>query len=222
MVLQAIFPFRDATFSMTENYWERIEEFLSMHKFSKYASGRNVLILFIATMSVYAWIVFASIPAVLEEAPDLVLFDMSPLGYSFEFAVQLLDGIGEEGRRRYLFHQLPIDLVYPGLFAVTYTLMLIWVAGKFANKKSWLFTLAYIPFVAGILDYLENLGIFIMLVSYPDLDSGIVLSASICTVLKSVMTVLFYVLLIYSFIAWGINHKAQPRAGGDAKSRRNI
>ena len=186
-----------------------------MRKLEKYASGRTVLILFIVTMVVYAWIVLFSIPAVLEESPDLVLFDMSPMGYSPEYATELLDAIGEAGRRKYMLHQLPVDLIYPGLFAITYTLMLVWVASKFASKNSWLFSLAYVPFVAGIFDYLENVGIFSMLITYPEVLPGIVYSASICTVLKSLMTVFFYILLFYSFIVWGMKHKAQPVAGGD-------
>ena len=84
-----------------------------MRKLEKYASGRTVLILFIVTMVVYLWIVVFSIPAVLEASPDMVLFDVSPMGYSHEYANELLESIGEDGRRKYMLQQLPVDLIYP-------------------------------------------------------------------------------------------------------------
>ena len=72
-----------------------------------------------------------------------------------------------------------------------------------------------IPVAAGVFDYFENLGIIGMLVSYPDLSPSIVLLSSVCTILKSLMTVLFYVLLLYAFCAWGVKTWARPVAGGD-------
>jgi hypothetical protein len=159
--------------------------------------------------------VFFSIPSVLEESPEMKLFDMSPTGYTLEYASHLLEAIGEEGRKKYLSQQLPVDLIYPGLFAVTFTLMLTWVARKISEAKSWLFSAAYVPAFAGLFDYLENLGIYIMLVSYPNLSHGLVLFASISTILKSLLTVLFYVLLVYVLVLLGIKFKAQPVAGGD-------
>jgi hypothetical protein len=168
----------------------------------KYGTGRVVLGLFALTTIVYLWIILVSIPAVIAESPDTKIFDMSPFGYSHEEAIRILENIGEKGRSTYLIHQLPVDLLYPALFATTYALMLFWVFGKFVKKGSWLFRLVYLPVFAGILDYCENAGIFIMLLSYPDLLPGIVLIASICTVLKSLFTTLFYLVLLTGFVAW--------------------
>lgn len=175
-----------------------------------------MLVLFLLTMSVYAWILLFSIPAVLSKAPDLILFDMSPLGYSMDFAVNLLDKIGVEGRSTYARHQLPVDFIYPGLFAITYSLMLIWILGKSFSKSSKIFLVSIIPIAAGVFDYLENLGIISMLVSYPDLSPTIVLISSFFTLMKSLMTVLFYILLIYGFCLWGYGIWAQRVAGDDA------
>lgn len=170
--------------------------------FEKYATGRVVLGLFALTTMVYLWIILGSIPAVIAESPDTRIFDMSPFGYSHEDAIHILEKIGEKGRNTYLVHQLPVDLLYPLLFATTYALMLFWVFGKFVKKGSWLFGLTYLPVVAGILDYGENAGVFTMLLSYPDLLPGLVLMTSICTVLKSLFTTLFYVVLLTGLVAW--------------------
>jgi len=188
---------------------------MDIDKFLKYASGRRVFILFMVTMCVYAWILLVSIPAVLTEAPDMILFDMSPLGYSMDYAVNLLHGIGEEGRRTYIYHQLPVDFIYPGLFGFTYALMLIWALGKSVKRYSRIFIVAFIPIAAGTFDYFENIGIICMLVSFPDLSPTIVSVSSFFTILKSLMTVIFYILLLYSLFVWGYKIWAQPVAVGD-------
>jgi hypothetical protein len=170
----------------------------------RFATGRIVLGLFALSTLVYLWIILISIPAVIAEAPGTKLFDMSPSGYSHEDAQHILESIGESGRNTYLFHQLPVDTVYPGLFAVTYALMLFWVFGKFAPKGSVWFRLSYLPIAAGIFDYCENAGIFTMLISYPDVFPGVVLVASICTMLKSLLTVFCYLTLLMGLIAWRV------------------
>ncbi len=98
-----------------------------LKQLQKYATGRVVLLLFIITMIVYMIILFYSIPIVIAQAPSMQLFDMSPKGYSPAYADELLNAIGPIGREAYLKRQLPIDFIYPGLFAVTYSLMLVWL-----------------------------------------------------------------------------------------------
>ena len=170
-------------------------------------SGWLVLMLFGVTTCVFSAIIFYSIPAVLEQAPEMKLFDISPSGYSYEYAKELLEAIGPEGRERYLMLQLPIDFIYPGLFAVTYTLMLIWVFSKRFNSGSKIFILALVPAAAGLFDYIENIGIVIMLKSYPNLSSGVVQFTSTFSSLKSVMTAVFYILLICGLLLLAVKRK---------------
>ena len=127
-----------------------------IHFLQERATGRTVLLLFVLTQVVYAVILLYSIPAVLEEAPDMKLFDMSPSGYTLEYAQELLSAIGEAGRQTYLSLQLPVDFIYPGLFAVTYSLLLAWLFNKGFARESPVFYLALVPFFAGLFDYLEN------------------------------------------------------------------
>ena len=78
--------------------------------------------------------------------------------------------------------QLPIDFIYPGLFAVTYTLMLVWLFGKKIDSKSKVFYLVLIPAAAGLFDYFENIGIILMLKSlcrYVMNSSYVILASSI-------------------------------------------
>lgn len=166
----------------------------------KHASGHRVLVLFGITLILYFAILFYSIPAVTAQAPGMRLFDMSPSGYSPAYAKKLLAAIGPAGRDAYLRLQLPIDFVYPGLFAITYTMMLVWLFKKSCRPASKVFFLAFVPAAAGFFDYLENIGILGMLGSFPALSTGVVYVTSACSVAKSVLTVAFYILLMGGFV----------------------
>jgi hypothetical protein len=133
------------------------------------------------------------------------LFDLSPSGYSYDHAVLLMDTLGETGRSVYLTQQLPADFIYPGLFAVAYSLLLTWLFLKSFDPKSWVYYLVFIPILAGLFDYLENIGIILMINAYPDLTPGLVRFASIMTVLKSSFTTLFFLVLIFGFVAWVVS-----------------
>ena len=173
-----------------------------IHFLQARATGKVVLPLFIITMGVYATMLLVTIPAVQAQAPELPLFDMSPGGYSLAYATTLLAAIGESGRQTYLVRQLPLDFVYPGLLAITYTLLLIWLFKRGFAAKSPIFYLAFVAAFAGFFDYLENIGIILMLWSYPDLSATTVALTSISTVLKSACTTGFFLLLLVGVIAF--------------------
>jgi len=164
-----------------------------------YSTGKIISIFFILTMTVYIAMLTYSIPAVSIFAPEIPIFDLSPLGYSFNYANELLTILGPEGRNLYLYTQLPFDFIYPGLFSITYSLLLIWLFGKTFNVNSKIYYFALIPFLAGIFDYVENIFIIKMITSFPDLDVTTVKIASIFTILKSSFTLFFFVVLIAGF-----------------------
>jgi hypothetical protein len=165
----------------------------------KYSTGKVILVLFALTMSVYLSMLSYSIPAVAAFAPELPIFDLSPLGYSFNYANELLNTLGGKGRNLYLFTQLPLDFIYPGLFSITYSLLLVWVFGKTFNRKSKIYYFACVPFLAGVFDYIENVFIIKMIRSFPDLQVTTVKIASTFSILKSGFTMFFFILLIVVF-----------------------
>ena len=168
----------------------------------KLASGRTVFILFTMTMAIYLLMLLYSIPMVESFAPNTALFDLSPSGYSYSQAISLLEELGDEGREIYLSRQLPLDFVYPGLFAISYTLLLIWLFSKGIKDTSKIFYLAFIPALGGLFDYLENIYIIRMINSFPDLSPRLVQVASTFTLLKSIFTTVFFLLLFAGFIAF--------------------
>lgn len=165
----------------------------------KYSIGKVISVLFVLTMTVYIAMLSYSIPAVSAFAPELPIFDLSPSGYSLNYATELLNSLGTEGRNLYLSTQLPLDFIYPGLFSITYSLLLVWLFGKTFNVNSKIYYFAFVPFLAGIFDYIENVFIIKMISSFPDLQVTTVKIASTFTILKSSFTMFSFILLIAGF-----------------------
>ncbi len=175
-----------------------------MHKlityFQRVSHGKTVLLLFIITNLIYASMLMFSLPLVSSYAAELVLFDMSPMGYSYIQAIELLTSLGFDGRNSYLFVQLPIDFIYPGMFSVSYALLITWILKQYLPKDSKLFFIAFVPLFAGGFDYLENICIIAMLNSFPDISANLVNTASAFTIAKSGATTVFFILLILALI----------------------
>lgn len=165
-----------------------------------FATGKTVLGFLIPAMSVYLIMLLYTIPQVMLYAPDMKLFDMSPTGYSFFYAVDLLNALGVEGRGSYLYQQLPMDFIYPGLFAVSCCLLLAWLFSKSINANSKMFYLCFVPVLAGLFDYFENISIVNMLISYPNITEIHVSTSSGFTILKSGLTTAFFVILILGVV----------------------
>jgi len=164
------------------------------------STGRVVLAFIIPAMIVYFIMLLYTIPQVAAYAPGKNLFDLSPTGYSFEYATELLDALGSDGRKLYLYRQLPLDFIYPGLFAISCCLLLSWLLLKSQKASSKLFCFCYVPVAAGLFDYLENIFIVYILTSYPDVSDVSVSLASYMTLFKSVLTTMFFALLIIAVI----------------------
>ena len=164
----------------------------------KYSSVKNVLIFFAATLIVYLVMLFVTIPNVMNNANGRELLDMQPTGYTAEYAKTLLENLGSDGRHAYLYYQIPLDMIYPLLLALTYSLMLFYFFKKILKVTSKLFVLSIVPLFAGMFDYLENIGIIIMLSIYPNFSELLANTTNIFSILKSFSTTLFFILVIIS------------------------
>lgn len=172
------------------------------------ASGRNVLMFLIPSLAVYFLMLFHTIPGVVSFAPEMKIFDLSPSGYSYNYAVKLLSALGSDGRKEYLSRQLPLDFIYPALFSISSFLMLAWLFLKRNDKGSRIFYLCFIPIVAGMFDYLENIQIVLLILNYPDITKAQVVLSSAFTIAKSGLTSLFFFILLFAFIRLWVGPKS--------------
>ena len=170
----------------------------------KNSSGKKVLGLFILTNVVYLFMLLVTIPKTMGFSNEMKLLDMLPTGYNQDYVNKLFRALGENGREVYLTNQIPVDMIYPLLFGLTYSLLLAYFLIKLNKLKSPFSFLSLLPIIAGIADYLENIGIIAMLNSYPDLTKTIVNTTNTFSVIKSISTSVFFITLIIILIILGI------------------
>ena len=163
------------------------------------ANGKNVLMLLILSLAVYFVMLFYTIPGVQSYAPEMKIFDLSPAGYSHDYSIKLLSSLGDEGRKKYLYTQLPLDFIYPALFSISSFLLLAWLFLKRYDKGSRIFYFCFVPVIAGIFDYLENVQIVLMILNFPEISSAQVALSSTSTIVKSGLTTIFFLLLVFGF-----------------------
>ena len=84
----------------------------------KNLNGKNVILWFLVANLVYVAMLFITIPKVMAFAEGMKLLDMMPTGYDAQYVNSSFNALGEDGRRAYLYVQIPVDMIYPGLFGV--------------------------------------------------------------------------------------------------------
>jgi len=166
-------------------------------------SGKKILVLFILTNIIYAIMLTITIPKVMSFSGGMKLLDMMPTGYNAEYVNSLLNTLGDKGRDAYLFYQLPIDMIYPFLFGVSYCLVLAYFLNRLGKLESYLFFLCFLPLFSGLFDYFENIGIITMLNSYPDNSIILTKATNVFSVLKSSFTTIYFIILTIFLIVFG-------------------
>lgn len=169
----------------------------------KNLNGKVILFLFALTNIVYAIMLLITIPKVMKFSNGMQLLDMLPTGYNHDYVRTLLDTLGSQGREVYLHTQIPVDLIYPGLFGISYCLVMAYFLNKFGKLDSYLFYFCLIPIFSGIFDYFENIGIIAMLNNYPDNSNLLTQVTNVFSVLKSSFTTLYFIALILLLITLG-------------------
>lgn len=172
----------------------------------KHIQGKKVLMLFILTNLVYVAMLTITIPMVMGFANGMKLLDMMPLGYDFEYVHELFRALGPKGRDVYFHNQIPLDMVYPALFAIGYSLVMGYFLNRLGKLQTPLIYLCLLPFVAGAADYAENIGIITILNNYPEISKSTVTITSAFSFVKSMATTLYFVILISSLVMLGIGY----------------
>ena len=166
--------------------------------------GKKVLLLFLVTNIVYATMLLVTIPRVMDFVHGMNLLDMMPMGYNLEYVHSLFQAQGSEGRKAYLYQQIPLDMIYPFFFGISYCLVLAYFLDKLNRLKSPFVYLCLLPLIAGVADYLENFGVIALLNNYPEISNRMVTMTSIFSLIKSVCTTIYFFILTTSLVAVGI------------------
>lgn len=170
----------------------------------KNISGIKVLSLFILTNVVYVFMLTITIPNTMAFSGGLKLLDMMPTGYDLSYVNELFNALGETGRKFYLTKQIPVDMLYPLLFGITYCLVLAFFLKKSDRLNGKYSYLCLVPIIAAVADYFENFGIIVMLKNYPQLTESLVGITGSFSLIKSISTSIFFLILIIVLVLLGI------------------
>jgi len=177
----------------------------------KQHSGKKVLVLFLLTNIVYAYMLLVTIPATMEFSNGLQLLDMMPAGYDLEVVNTLFNTLGDTGRQTYLTKQIPVDMMYPLLFAISYAAILAYFLNKLPKLNPKFLYLCLLPIIAGIADYFENIGIISMLNAFPTVTETSVNITSMFSIIKSSATTIYFLVLMVVLMIFGV-HKLKSRS----------
>ena len=174
-------------------------------------SGKKVFLFFVLANVVYVFMLTVTIPNVMGFSHEMKLLDMMPTGYDLDYINSLFTALGNEGREAYLFHQIPVDMIYPGLFGLSYCLVIAYFLKKLHRLKGPFFFLCLLPIFAGLFDYMENFGTMFMLSNFPNVSVFQANMNSLFTILKSVTTSLSFLALIVLLIILGVKSIMQKK-----------
>jgi hypothetical protein len=164
-----------------------------MKTISKLATGKNILIL----LALFLLANFVVVPLVY---PKFQTLDMLTR-YTPAQAYELISSYGEQGRQTYAIIEVTLDLVYPFVSALLFSLLILYsFQHGFPNQK-WAHWLALLPFAVMASDYLENTFVLILLLEYPRELAGAARTASFFTTAKLVLTP-FELLFVLGFVGW--------------------
>ena len=178
---------------------------------SKNSNGKTVVIFVVITSIVYLIMPIITMPLVNQFTNGMKILDLLPGGYNFEYVITLFNTLGEEGRHSYLFYQIPVDMVFPLLFAITNSLLIVFFLKKLKQLKTPFIYLCFVPLISGVADYSENTGIIIMLNQFPDITMFAVKITSLFSVIKNFAITISFLVIIVLGILLAIKSKAQKR-----------
>ncbi len=125
---------------------------------------RVIFLLFAVTLIFFVFILilpeiseYTSEKTGISEAPDTSFF------YKSENLYDLAERYGESGRQTYIFMRWTFDLLWPIVYTAFLTAW-IWKLSNYLKVKK----IYYVPIIAMMFDYLENIGTTIVFQIYPN------------------------------------------------------
>jgi len=172
--------------------------------------GSRILLFWGAAILVYFLMVFGTL-ADIEQITGVRAFDMRPTGYSYADALALISALEDEGRRIYLMRQIPLDMVYPALLAISSASSLLWLSRSFGSTVRWNRAVAAMAYLAATADYAENGLIVWMLNAEPSVPEALVKAASLASMSKSILSTIVFTTLLVALTECAIRRMRRMR-----------
>ena len=148
-----------------------------------WATRRNILFL----LAVFV-VINAGLLPVIGARLEALSGGVGPLdlmaAYTPAEAYAALAAYGEEGRLFYLLTALTLDLIYPLVYGLFFTLTIVYCLRPVLPAAHTLQRAALLPLVGMLADYVENAGIAWLLLNYPNRLDGVAAFTSTVTTIK--------------------------------------
>lgn len=171
----------------------------------KLATGRQVLFLF-GIYIIFAAFVLPSCEKRIHDAAlnnSISVLDLS-FGFSPAFAHETLSQMGESGRQIYLWVESTIDIIYPILYGVFFSALMLFLFRKSGQSISTpLKYLAFLPLLGMAFDWGENIGIILLIGGFPHFTESLALYTSNMGIVKWIFDVLSLGIIALGFLGWG-------------------
>ncbi|MCC7359490.1 MAG: hypothetical protein IT317_08440 [Anaerolineales bacterium] len=182
-------------------------------RLQRWASSRNVL-LFLALFLLFEIVILPIAGArLMSYSGGLGPLDLT-LGLSPADTYARLTAYTAAGRLTYLIIELTADVVFPIVYGLFFSLALALVFQRTFPPESALQRLVPVPLLALPADYLENAGIVVMLLAYPQELGGLALLVRLLTLLKWLVTTVAAVLLLIGLGALFVRRRSTNPTGG--------
>jgi len=132
--------------------------------------------------------------------------------YTFSQLQEMFRHYGAVGRHMYLQLQW-IDLFYPLVYASLLSVLLYRV-----YRRTRLYALVFLPFVAVIFDYTENILLRISILSFPHLSPVVVSVSGVVTYIKWLVLFFAFFLLVFGAV-WRLIYYLRTRKTGENRKR---
>jgi hypothetical protein len=170
---------------------------------SKLANGKTILFL----LSLFLLVNFFVIPAIY---PKFETLDMQ-FSYTPDEAYELISSYGEQGRVYYAVVEGTLDVAYPLITALLFSLITLYTFKKAFPDSKWVWYLSLTSYLVLLVDYLENICVITMLLAYPRKLFPVAQMSNFFTVAKFALTPL-QLLFVIGLIGWLIRAvRAKPK-----------
>ena len=174
-----------------------------MDTHSKLANGKVIIILLVLFLLAN----FVVIQAIYPKFQTLDTLS----SYTPDKAFQLISSYGEQGRQYYAVIEVTLDLVYPLVTALMFSLIIFYTFKRAFPSHSWTLYLSLAPYIALVADYLENVCIVSMLLMYPRESALLAQISNFFTIVKFSFAPL-QLLFVVGLIGWLIQTIRSQRA----------
>lgn len=181
---------------------------------STHASLKNIVMVLMAIIPFNALIFPLLMKQITAQSDSIGMLDVT-LGYLPQSALQAVEAYGASGRTWYLITQWTADLLFPIAYTFLFSLILASLYHRAFSPDSAFQNLRWAPIGMMGFDYLENITISLLMLTYPNSPLALAVIASIASLLKWVLAATAGIALLAGLVTLIRKSFPQPYQKGD-------